>query len=208
MARFECTLCGRCCSSFGEFITIERQITERDYYCRYGITNELFQAHMEPQFADGFADEFEDLMNKGRDAVPKQGCIFLYRNPDGMGFVCRIYPTRPSICREFICYRMLIYHQESGELRGRIIGINELRTNDEILAALWKEKIAHIPHPFDSSDQATVLHTQGAAVPLSHGHNSHILAHINGLAHGKDRKWVENVISVLAAHGYHGDPVE
>jgi hypothetical protein len=41
---------------------------------------------------------------------------------------------------------MLIYHQASGELRGRIIGINELRTNDEILAALRKEKIAHIPH--------------------------------------------------------------
>ena len=42
----------------------------------------------------------------------------------------------------------------------------------------------------------------------AHGHDPHILAHIYGLAHADDREWVENVLTVLAAHGYHGDPVD
>ncbi len=42
MATFDCDLCGKCCRSFGEFVKIERQASDRDYYCRYGITNEIF----------------------------------------------------------------------------------------------------------------------------------------------------------------------
>jgi hypothetical protein len=42
MAKFECNHCGKCCRSFGEFIRVERRLTGRDYYCRFGITNELF----------------------------------------------------------------------------------------------------------------------------------------------------------------------
>ena len=50
MVKFECNWCGKCCTSFGEFIKVERQITEHDYFCRYGITNELFQVHVLPEF--------------------------------------------------------------------------------------------------------------------------------------------------------------
>ena len=46
MAEFVCDWCGKCCRSFGEFIRIERQLTERDYYCRYGITNDLVLVHV------------------------------------------------------------------------------------------------------------------------------------------------------------------
>ncbi len=124
MVKFECNGCGKCCASFGEFIKVERQITDHDYFCRYGITNELFQAHMLPEFADDFADKFEEMQNNRTDA-PNQGCVFTRKNPNGPGVICSIYPNRPTICREFLCYRMLIKHRQTGELRGRLIGINE-----------------------------------------------------------------------------------
>ena len=60
-----------------------------------------------PSIADEFADTFEEMENNGKDA-PQKGCVFTKRNPEGPGFVCIIYPDRPTICKEFLCYRMLI----------------------------------------------------------------------------------------------------
>jgi Fe-S-cluster containining protein len=206
MVRFECDLCGKCCASFGEFIKVERQITGHDYFCRYEITNELFQAHVVPEFADEFAGTFEEMPDAGRNTHQK-GCVFSRKNSGGPGFICVIYPSRPTICREFLCYRMLIFHRETGELRGKLIGINELRTDDEALAVLWKEKIAQLPHPFESEHQK-IPHSHATGEERSHAHDPHVLAHIYGLTHADDRKWIENVRTVLEAHGYHGDPVE
>ena len=206
MAIFNCNCCGKCCTSFGEFIKVERQITDRDYFCRYGITNELFQVHVLPEYADDFSDEFGAMAETGKDA-PQKGCVFTRKNPDGPGFLCAIYPTRPNICREFLCYRMLIHHRPTGEVRGKLIGINELKTHDQILEAIWKEKIAQLPHPFES-EHMKVQHSHAPSALASYGHDSHLLAHINGLAHAEDHEWVENVITILAANGYDGDPVE
>ncbi|MCX6698204.1 MAG: YkgJ family cysteine cluster protein [Methanoregula sp.] len=205
MAKFECNWCGKCCQSFGEFIKIERQVTERDYYCRYGITNELFQVHVLPEFADEIDEEFIDMDEKGKKN-PQKTCIFMRKNPEGKGFACAIYPTRPTICKEFLCYRMLIQHPPTGEIRGKIIGINELRTHDEVLAAIWKEKIAQLPHPFESQ-LATVQHSHSLGGQASYGHDTHLLSHIHGTQHTEDHEWVANVITILAAHGYLGDPV-
>jgi Fe-S-cluster containining protein len=199
IAAFECNWCGKCCMSFGEFIRIERQLTGRDYYCRFGITNEIFLVHVQPEFADEIGERYAEPDEKGKEPERK-GCIFMVRNPAGRGFACAIYPTRPNVCREFRCYRMLIHDKSSGEVRGRVIGINELRTQDETLAALWKEKIAVLPHPIHASK------TPGAA--QAHGHDSHILSHIQGIGHPDDHEWVNNVVTVLATHGYHGEPVE
>ncbi len=200
MVKFECNWCGKCCGSFGEFIKIERQLTSRDYYCRYGITNEVFLVHVKPEFADDIDEEFVATDPKDPGSA-KKGCIFSRKNPDGKGFACAIYETRPSICREFKCYRMLIHHPPTGELRGRVIGINESRTNDEILDAIWKEKIARLPHPIHTAQP-------GPSGPQVHGHEALIRAHINDGQHVDDKDWVKNVVEVLAAHGYHGDPVE
>jgi len=197
MAKFECNWCGKCCSSFGEFIKIERQLTSRDYYCKYGITNEVFMVHVNPEFADDIDEEFM-VSDPKEPASAKKNCIFSRKNPDGKGFACAIYETRPSICREFRCYRMLIHHPPTGELRGKVIGINELRTHDEILEDIWKEKISRLPHP---------LHA-GLSGSQVHGHDAHVRAHLTDVQHGDDKDWVKNVVDVLAAHGYHGDPVE
>ena len=204
MAKFDCNWCGKCCQSFGEFIRIERQVTGRDYFCRYGITDELFQVHVQPEFADEIEEEFDEF--GGKLPADHKGCTFMRRNPDGKGFACAVYPTRPTICREFLCYRMLIHHPLTGEVRGKVIGINELRTHDEILTSIWNEKVTVLPHPFSQHD--SVQHSHGPGAQVAHGHESHIHAHVKGLGHADDHEWVENVLTILASHGYKGDPVE
>lgn len=151
MTKFVCDWCGKCCRSFGAFIKIERKLTDRDYYCRYGITNDLVLVHVQPEYADEVSGSCSEQKTGSENAEKK--CPFLQKNPGGNGFVCTIYPTRPAVCREFRCYRMLI-HNSKGELVGKVIGEGELRTADEALKTLWKEHIAHIPrnHQPDTPD--------------------------------------------------------
>jgi len=206
MATFNCTRCGKCCRSFGEFIRIERKLTDRDYYCRYGITSELFFVQVQPEFTQEISDEFS-LRGETKKAPAQKGCIFMRQNPAGEGFACAIYPTRPSVCREFRCYRMLIHHITTGELRGKVIGTSELRTEDEILAALWKEKISQLPHPI-AAQHPPAPPARTPRAPAALGNDTHIPAHLYGLTQNDDKVWVNNVITILAAHGYRADPVE
>ena len=149
MVAFDCTWCGKCCTSFGAFIKIERQLTSRDYYCRYGIKNELFLAHIEGDYADSQPPVSEDgeLM---------KGCPFMRKNKAGKGFACAIYATRPQICREFRCYRMVIFGHVNHEC-GRIVGRSDLKTTDESLAQCWKEEILPLPHDDDPRWEKSVI---------------------------------------------------
>ena len=127
---------------------------------------------------------FED---GGVTGAEKNACPFLRQDKGGEGFACAIYPTRPQVCREFRCYRMLIYDGASGEERGKVVGSYDLQTRDDALALLWKEKIAGLPHPAPRQNA-------GPGTSLS--------------GNADDRAWVDSVLSILAAHGYRGDPVE
>jgi Fe-S-cluster containining protein len=195
MVKFECDRCGKCCRSFGEFITVERQLSNRDYYCRFGITRDLFLTHVQPEYADAIAEEYEQAGVCGDDKNQKK-CIFLQKDRNGKGFTCAIYEARPLICREFQCYRMLIYNP-GGQLCGRVLGRNELKTSDEDLARLWKEKVAHIPPPSAPSPSSPPKKNMHP-VTESHIHGSHV----------KDSEWADTVVTILKAHGYCGDPVE
>jgi Fe-S-cluster containining protein len=144
MAEFVCDLCGKCCVSLGPLITIERQLNEQDYYCRCKIDNSLFLAHVEPAYNEEIADEF----SAGSDTLPgpgKEPCRFLRKSHQGAGHHCAIYATRPKVCREFRCYRMVVYNS-GGKACGRVIGKNTLRTEDSTLEDLWGERVYQVPH--------------------------------------------------------------
>lgn len=149
MVAFRCNSCGKCCESYGAFITIERQLNSRDYYCRYGIKKEFFLAHIEGDYADS-----QPLTSK--EGKPVKGCPFLRKNNSGSGTACAIYATRPLICKEFRCYRMLIYNSDGLEC-GRIVGRSDLKTSDELLAKVWKEHVTSLPHTDDTQWEKAVI---------------------------------------------------
>lgn len=143
MAKFKCASCGKCCISLGQYIKIERKLTDRDYYCRLGINNEIFLAHVQADYFDDFSDQSEHEANPDH-------CVFLRKDRNGKGFVCTIYPTRPSLCRDFKCYRMLILAHKRTEI-GRLMGRNEIRTSDEVLNKLWQDRVLNLPHNDDTA---------------------------------------------------------
>ncbi|MDP2798214.1 MAG: YkgJ family cysteine cluster protein [Methanoregula sp.] len=149
MVAFNCSWCGKCCTSFGALIKIERQLTSRDYYCRYGIKNELFLAHIEGDYADSQPPS-------PKVGEPMKGCPFMRKKTDGKGIACAIYTTRPRVCREFRCYRMLIYNRDGHEC-GRIMGRHELKTEDETLSEIWKEEITPLPRHDDAHWEKLVM---------------------------------------------------
>ncbi len=183
MTRFACDRCGKCCRSFGAFITIERQLNSRDYYCRYGITKEIFPVKVEPGFEEHIAGIF-DTGGRQETAPAAQQCCFLVKDPSGTGFACAVYSTRPAVCRNFRCYRMLIYHAESGRLSGKVIGQYQLRTENETLGALWDREIA-------------------ALLPEKEGRYPGRVTE-----KGSDLAWPGAVLEVLERNGYRGDPVD
>ena len=144
MAVFECDRCGKCCVSLGRYITIERQLNDRDYYCRSMIDNAIFLAHVDPKYVEEIADEFE-TGNTHHSGPEKKTCRFLRKNPEEEETVCAVYATRPKVCRDFLCYRMLIRTRE-GTICGRVIGKNTIRTEDVALEKLWNGKIATISY--------------------------------------------------------------
>jgi len=149
MVAFKCSGCGKCCTSFGDFIKIERQLNHRDFFCRYGIKNEMFLAHVE-------GDNTLNYPLDSNDEKPAKGCPFLKKNLSGDGFTCVIYATRPSVCKEFRCYRMLIYDREGLE-SGRIMGTHDLKTTDKTLEKIWKEEVARIPGPRDNNQEKRII---------------------------------------------------
>jgi Fe-S-cluster containining protein len=144
MAVFECDRCGKCCVSLGRHITIERQLNDRDYYCRSVIDNAIFLAHVDPKYREEIADEFE-TGNTCHPSPEKKTCRFVRKNAEGEGTVCTVYATRPKVCRDFRCYRMLIRTRE-GTICGRVIGKNTIRTEDVALEKLWNGEVTTISY--------------------------------------------------------------
>ena len=165
MAAFICDRCGKCCVSLGQSITIERQLNDRDYYCRSKIDNAIFIARVDPAYREEIADEFAEGKTPQAGA-DKEPCRFLRKAPDGQGSCCVIYATRPDVCRTFRCYRMIVRNRE-GAICGKVIGKNTLRTEDPVLETIWNGEVLPVPC-FDASAWAR----QVATVLAGHGYSA------------------------------------
>lgn len=143
METFICDRCGKCCVSLGRSIVIERQFTDRDYYCRSTIDNNVFSARVDPAFEEEIADEFLRQGETPAGTQPK-ACPFLRNVVGGDATVCAIYATRPKVCQSFRCYHMIILDCK-GNICGRVIGRNTVRTGDPALENLWEGLVVPIP---------------------------------------------------------------
>lgn len=141
MVSFVCNGCGKCCNGLGRYISIERQLNSRDYYCRNGMTGEIFPVHVASEYADAIDEAYTESptgQTTGQDTKP--GCIFQQPGPKGEGFICAIYETRPRVCRDYRCYRMIVF-DSTGTEAGRVVGRADIRTTDPVLARIWNEEI-------------------------------------------------------------------
>ncbi|WP_165394797.1 YkgJ family cysteine cluster protein [Methanofollis fontis] len=133
---FSCTLCGRCCMTFGKYIKIDRQTGPQDYLCTETVTGTSFSVRVEDRFLPLFRRPSPQWTHPS-------ACPFLRQG--GEGFICTVHGSRPPVCRSYTCCGMRVMREGAvvGELRGR----RDLKTGDAGLRAIWDEQIRRLDLP-------------------------------------------------------------
>jgi Fe-S-cluster containining protein len=85
-----------------------------------------------------------------------EACPFLRKNPVDQKAYCTVHLTRPDICREFSCWRLLILDAK-GKRAGRIMYRRYLSPEDETLKKVWDECIDALNEPDDDAWDAEMI---------------------------------------------------
>ncbi|MDH7593415.1 MAG: YkgJ family cysteine cluster protein [Methanomicrobiales archaeon] len=136
MVRFVCSRCGKCCMSFGRYISPERDLGGGRMQCRNQLDGEIFIAAIE-EGRDLFA------LERGRPPRNPRWCRFLHYTPAEGMYTCMIYRTRPRFCREYRCTRLVVM-DGAGNKAGKMVGKTGLVTEDEQLSRIWEMQVKPI----------------------------------------------------------------
>jgi uncharacterized protein len=89
-------------------------------------------------------------------------CPFLRFNPLRDMSCCTIHQTRPEICRDYLCWRLLILNHQ-GRVAGKIRYGRSLCSEDAILLKIWENCIEHYEEPDNRIWEDTMIRTLGRA---------------------------------------------
>lgn len=137
---FECAQCGECCSHLGLVHRILKDLHNGRFLLYNEYTGDTQEVAIDPDKTDLFHDT--GIFEREPEACP----FFRIKAADGKGY-CTIHATRPDICRDFSCWRVLILDQ-SGRRAGRIMFVRTIVTEDPDLKRLVDECI----EPLDIGD--------------------------------------------------------
>jgi Fe-S-cluster containining protein len=97
------------------------------------------------------------------DSLPA-ACSFL-RHRDTVGY-CTVHRTRPEMCRDFGCWRLLIL-DSSGKRAGRVMQARFFSSESPALSLLWEERIRTLDEREDEDwdrEVITILSREGYSV--------------------------------------------
>jgi len=133
---FRCQQCGECCSSMGSVIGIREQTGPFEFRLWFMITGEERQVRVDPDKRNLFSSQ--DIL-KSRPMA----CPFLRERTPGT-VICTVHSTRPDLCRQYSCFRILVCGRR-GERLGRVMdNTRYFTTMDRELRAVWDTEIAPI----------------------------------------------------------------
>lgn len=153
MAYF-CQQCGECCSVMGQVFSIVRHLGEFRYILRNEYTGDTREVEVAPPLRRLF------LVSE----VPvhwQDPCPFLRMDEArGLSF-CTVHLTRPDVCREYQCWRVLVLDNE-GRRVARVMEKRYLCLEDESLRGKWEEFRESLDHLDDSDwDEAVIFFFRG-----------------------------------------------
>ena len=85
-----------------------------------------------------------------------EACPFLRRDPANYRICCVVHASRPDLCREYGCWRLLVL-DGSGKRVGRIMGTRHLATDDPVLRAFWVDHFGDIQGFDDDRWDRTII---------------------------------------------------
>jgi len=140
---FECQQCGECCHHMGQVHIIKETLGEYEFLINNQYTGEKTRVIVDEDKHQLFADK--NIFLKQPEACP----FLRYRKGEQKAY-CTVHITRPEICRDYGCWRLLIL-DASGSRAGRIMFQRTFFSDDENLTRLWKTVI----DPISDIDDAT-----------------------------------------------------
>jgi Fe-S-cluster containining protein len=158
---FECSQCGECCSYLGLVHIIQEDYGDYRFLVNNQYTGEKTAVAVDPDKILLFCDK--SIFRERPDACP----FFRYDRASAKGY-CTVHLTRPEICRDYGCWRILIL-DAGGKRAGRIMCQRHLASEDEALTRLFEEHINNLFEPDDAiwDERVTrVLITAGYTVRM------------------------------------------
>ena len=148
---FECFQCGECCANLGLVHIIKEDDCDFRFLIHNNYTGEETPVSIDPDKRDLFLDM--SILKK----FPRI-CPFFRHQPDSGKACCTVYLTRPDICRDYGCWRLLILNHR-GRRVGRVRYIRTLCSEDPVLTKLWDECVEHNVVPDDRVWEDKMIHT-------------------------------------------------
>lgn len=136
---FECQQCGECCHHMGQVHSIKEIRGTFEFLVNNQYTGEKTVVTVDQEKHNLFLDK--RIFKKNPEACP----FLRYKQEDRKAY-CTVHLTRPEICRDFGCWRMLILNSR-GLRAGRIMYQRAFYSEDADLTRLWKEIIDPINEP-------------------------------------------------------------
>ena len=96
--RFECTLCGRCCTGPSGFVLFSRDEGEA-IARRLRISYEVFYERYTHDTPAGRS--LRETRHINPDGTADHDCVFLDRESEPGSLICSLYEDRPTQCRTF-----------------------------------------------------------------------------------------------------------
>jgi Fe-S-cluster containining protein len=125
---FVCQMCGDCCSTMGEIISILEQTGTTTFRIGYSATLEERVVTLDPDKQDLFF---------ATSPKTSLACPFLRERAPGR-FICTVHQSRPELCRQYSCFRILVL-DPAGHHVGRVReGSRHFTTTDPRLHAVWQ----------------------------------------------------------------------
>ncbi|MCK9579580.1 MAG: YkgJ family cysteine cluster protein [Methanoregula sp.] len=138
---FECFQCGECCAHLGLVHSIEKEYGYYRYRIHNKYTNEDTLVTVDPDKHALFDDK--TIFEK----IPLACPFFRYQPGSDLAF-CTVHHTRPEICRDYQCWRLLILNPR-GRRVGKIPHIRSLVSDDPLLNRIWEDCVEHHNEPDD-----------------------------------------------------------
>jgi len=146
---FECQQCGECCSHLGLVHIIHKDLGNHRFIVNNQYTGEKTTVTIDPDKYELFRDK--SIFSERPEACP----FFRYDMRAAKGY-CTVHLTRPEICRDYGCWRILIL-DSGGKRAGRIMCQRHLASEDDALTRLFEEQINDVIEPDDAVWDAMVI---------------------------------------------------
>lgn len=143
---FECQMCGKCCGSMGEIIAVREQLSDTRFRIWFTVTGEERTVILDPDKRDLYTTS---------PAPSGMACPFL-RRAEGGSVICTVHGSRPDLCRQYGCFRILVLDDE-GDRIGRVMdGTRFFTATDPDLHAFWHRTCAGLDIPDERLWEETI----------------------------------------------------